>query len=173
MQKGWFISCQAACLVHASAQAPNREEHNASGFWKTRSCYFGCQLLPCIRVKMSQLQPCLAPGCRPCRPLLLRWTNTMVFSISVGRRSGPLSSMWQTGDADWARGAETWRSIGCPRVVSLTDMDIIECCQIWHLRLNQCLSYHRRILFWILDYVGTHIFSGSTFLPCFCFWRKE
>lgn len=43
-------------LIRVFVWANSRGEYS-----EKHSCYFGCQMLPCIRVKMSQLQSCLAP----------------------------------------------------------------------------------------------------------------
>lgn len=58
---------------------------------------------------------------------------------------GPLSSFWQISDADRAWGNKTWLSTGC-LVVSPSDIDIIECCRVWHSRQNQSTFLHKMIL---------------------------
>lgn len=132
VQKSWFIS-----LSHVGC--PGWKQRGAQWKWflrNTRVVVFAvnCCLTSGSRWVSSSLVRLL--GCWPCRPLLLWWTNTMVFSINVAAFRLLLRSIWQISDAYWARGDATWLSIGCLLVVSLTDIDIIECCQIWHLRLR-------------------------------------
>lgn len=93
---------------------------------------------------------------------------TLWCSLLMWLHPGLLSSMRQMSDADWARGDETWLSIGCLLVVSLTDIDIIECCQIWHLRLNQCCQWNSGLCcFGSTDYTKWLVFGHV------CFWMEE
>lgn len=137
------------CLAHASKQRQWILKNNRVVILAVNCCLASGS-------RWVSSSPVWPLGCRACRPPLLWWTNTMVFSINVAA-VGLLSSTWQTSDADWARGDETWLSIGCLLVVSLTVIDIIECCQIWNLRLNQCLLYHRRILKFCRIYISTRL----------------
>ncbi len=68
-------------LVHVSAQVQNREQHNDSGFRKLQSCFFGCQLLPYIRVESA---PALfgPSAVGPVGPYY-RDEPTLVFSVHV------------------------------------------------------------------------------------------
>lgn len=91
------------------------------------SCYFGCQLLPCITVKMSQLQPCVSPWAAgpvgPCYcdgPTL--WCSLLMQQCWAcsALRDRPVM----------LTGPEGMKPDSVLGVVSLTDIDIIECCQV-------------------------------------------